>query len=805
MADWRIEFLGGFRAVQGQRVIDHFPTQRTALLFAYLALRPDTRWSREVLAELIWPEATLHSQRHSLRLALSRLRSLLGESHPIVTNRTQVWVSSERISTDVAEFLEAVLAKDLVAARRKFVGPFLPGFYESWVIEEQARLEILYESISASEERSPIPSSGRAIYGREAELAKLAELFQKERLITITGPGGMGKTRLAASFAALQESNTWVSLAELNGHEDIPDAIRRALGVPLPSPELPVLAYVCHELKATPGIFVVLDSAEHLLGPSFNQILAALNAVPNIRVLVTSRVATGGPSEREFQLGPVDASASEKIFRDRSQRVVPGWEPLPESVGRIVELMGGIPLALELGAARAGILSAAEIESGGWIRDPQFGDALGVEPRHRDLSAVIQSSLALLKPSDQKSLEALSAFRGDFDGSAAMAVGDADPATLDRLRRLGLIHSEPGPDQVRFRILEPIRRVLESKAAARNHALYFADWIEENRADELPEAPYHFGSRLAAQDQERFNIQAALEHCLESEEAVVRDAGLRIVSAYWTHWYVNNASNQMEHWAKKLLDFEGTHQMNRASAMLSLGLAIRERGDHLGFYEQITQAIAVLDQGPRDRNLAFAHHLHGFALSDLGRIEESDCAYQKAEASWLALGDRRNYSVTRHNRAMIALDAGDIARSEAFIYEALEIFNEHQSTYLGVGYSTLARLQLGKGDEAGAAHALLQAIEWNRRLGYVRGWAQNVRDYALCEARTGNTAEAIERGEEALNDFRRVGDRHGEATALVALAMITGKQHYADEARALVLRHWISTSHELLKDLVVRP
>lgn len=808
VARWRIEMLGRLRATAGDLVVDRFPTRRTAALLAYLALHPDVQHSRDFLADLLWPEADLSSQKHSLRLALSRLRTLLGPNHPIEASRSHVWLKAEAVKTDVQELEDAIEAGDFGRAKSLMAGPLLPGIYDDWAIETQARLELLLEGIPPKSEalQRTIPGGLRRMIGRQADLDQIEDLLAQNSLVTITGIGGMGKTRLAAEFARFQDSSAWISLVDVTRPGQVPDAIRSAIRSPMPAEHAPLLPFVCRELANLAPVLLVLDNAEHLVGPELREVLEEVIAVPGVKVLATSRCSLGLANRAEHALKPLSDKAGAAVFKERVQSIRSSIQ-IPEDVlARIAERHGGIPLAIELGAARVGIQSIRDIDQGHLPPIDRLGESLGIPERHQSLAEVLQSSLQNLSDHDRQALSDLCVFRGGFDASAAEAVADADLGTLERLRKFGLLVAyDAEGETVRFRIPEPLRGIglEQNQGSDARHAHYFAGWVAENRADHLPEPPFVFGSRLEAQNTERYNVEAALAFCAASEDVEIREAGLRIVAGFWTHWYTGNRAAEMEAWAMSLLAGAGVRADPKlqAAARLSLGLALRERGDYQGFAAQVAAARQALEGDESHRDAAFSWHLRGFSCSDLGKLAEADAAYVRAEAIWLGIGDLRNYSVTRHNRAMVALAAGKSGLAETFIWEALEIFNQHQSTYLGVGYSTLAQVFLSRNDLAGAADAFRNAALWNKKLGYVRGWAQNERDLALAVHQLGRREEAMELATTALSDFRRVGDRHGEATALSALSRISGEGRFADEARSLVVRHRIETHHELLKDL----
>lgn len=799
---WRIEMFGGLRVSQGARTIGRFPTRQTASLLAYLALFPTRPHAREVLAEMLWPEADLESQRHSLRLALSRIRALLGPDHPLEAGRLTVRLDPAGFTTDVAEFESAVSRGDSRTATRLYVGPLLVGFYDDWVVTEQHRLELLFDEVRA--EHAQTPRLPRLI-GRQSELALIQRKLGEAAMVTLTGPGGIGKTRLAHEVAAGHKHSVWVSLTDLSDPSQIRDAMRTALGLPAPAPGADVLDQIAADLHRRRPLLVVLDNAEHLLGPELNAVALWLSKLRGLTLLVTSRKALALNGEATVSLTPLSEHETISLFVERTRRVRANATLSEAALLRLASRLGGMPLAIELAAARIGVQNVEGIAELDWVGETGFGEANGIPPRHRSLQTVLQESLDELSEAEAESFRRLGAFRGGFDADSARAVAGADLCTLETLRRWALIQPAEADDgSLRFRMPEPLRELAlnDNIAARRAHAYYFADWIEANRADDLPTEPRPFAYRLGLQELERDNLMAALDFCRNSG-AADHEAGLRIIAALWTHWYIRNAGAEMERWTLELLDGPGqdADPLVQAAARLSLVLALRERGASGDADHQVQAALDVLVLGPRNRNLAFAWHLRGLTAADLGRHEDAESAYLEAEQVWTEIGDLRNYAVTRHNRGMLAAELGHLERAEAFVAEAIELFRAQNSTYMGVGNATMASIRKARGDLPGAVASLTEAGRILRQLGYVRGYAQVDRDLALCLHAIGEVGEATTCLRGVLEDFRRVGDRHGEATALAALARVTGESWYADEARSLLARHHLPAVGELLGNL----
>jgi predicted ATPase len=812
MSGWRIEMLGGLRAVRGDRTLARFPGRKAASLLAYLALSPGRFHTREALAEMLWPEVPRASQFHNLRLTLSRLRSLLAPDDALLdADRLAVRLDSAAFTTDVAEFEQAIALGDARAALALYSGPLLPDIYDEWILLPQARLETLREQLDDGPDTStammrrashrlpetlPLPLT--RFFGRDAELTALKTAMQEEtRLITLTGPGGTGKTRLALEAARRRipgRATAFVSLADLTDAVQTPDAIRSALRLPAPTPGFSLTDLVRRELAAFSPLLLILDNAEHLLKGDclVDFVTGSLIAVPSLMVLVASRRALGIPGEVVFPVGPLPMEARVALFLDRARAARPEFKESPQTLATvrdICRLSEGIPLALELAAARTSVLSAQEILKNiaqrlTFLSSRHEGG--GVPRRHRSLRAAIRSSFDLLSPDLQRQFSHLSAFRGGFTAAASAAVAGTRLDTLDELLRWSLLLSEEQRDgSLRFRMLETLRDFgqecltdQEEKALSRRHARYFCEWAEANRSDDAPGPIPDQATRLARQDAEQDNVRAALTFCRNSRHPADREMGLRLVTAFWAFWYVRNAGQEMEEWATGLLDTPATADpvapLIGARALLSLGLAVREQGKIARFAALVEQALAVLEDGPQDRHLALALHLRGLASADQYRFPDSGRAYASAESLWEQLGDRRNAATTRHNRALLALEQSDLPLAETLCKQVLTVFREwNEQTWIAVALLTQAGTRAGRGGFAAATEDCAESAAIYRSAGYARGEAQAERDQCRYLAAQRLWDAAADHGRHALFLFRKVGDHHGEATALLSLADVS--------------------------------
>ena len=449
-----------------------------------------------------------------------------------------------------------------------------------------------------------LPAPLTSFLGREHDVAELERLLGQVRLVTVTGTGGAGKTRLAVEAAArvMGRFGDGVWLAELAGIADpglVATAVMEALGVRQEA-GVPVLEALRYRLRLA-HLLLVLDNCEHVLDASAQLAGVLLRGSPGLRVLATSREPLGIPGEVVYLVRPLpvsvehagaDAAADApavRLFLDRGSAARGGISAgvAPVSVAeRICRTLDGLPLAIELAAARLGTLSAGEIET-------RLADRFaflsyrrpGAEPRHQALQAAIDWSYQLLPAEERRVFSDLSVFAGTFGLAQAAAVCDSDEAevlgVIDRLASKSLVVAQPAEDGTRYRLLDTIRhyaaaRLAEtgsSEAAWRRHAQAFLTLAKHER-----------GPAVLSRDHD--NFRAALEWSLSRED----ETGPRIALALGGFWLARGLLQEGRDWLERALAQRSAGQRLRADMLRLLGVLLYEAGD-------LNRAEAVMSEG----------------------------------------------------------------------------------------------------------------------------------------------------------------------------------------------------------------
>ena len=638
-----------------------------------------------------------------------------------------------------------------------------------------------------------LPLQFTRFFGREEELARLSEtlLLPETRLVTVTGPGGTGKTRLALEAAARLAAAgpfggaIWFAeLADLREADLIAEAVAGALRASRPAgKELLDVAAEALSGYATP--LLVLDNFEHLIEGGASVVQALLARVPALRCLVTSRRLLGIAGERELALGPLPTPnggehspealslfESVRLFVDRAQAVRPDFQVTGRNapaVAQLCDALEGIPLAIELAAARAQVLTPSQMLSQIGNRfDFLVSRTRGVAERQRTLRAAVDWSYRLLSPELQRFFAQLSVFRGGWGVEAAEAVCE-EPLALDhlaQLRECSLVLSEEsttgggGQSEMRFRMLETLREYARERLA---ESIGAADAVRARHLDWFLRLAEEAGPKLDGPEQAQWlerletegdNLRAALAEAREAgkDSAERATAFLRLAAALALFWSIRGHFHEGRAWLAGAL---GQEQLPTPSAETRdlRAEALRAAGNLAWFQGAFAAAASLLEEA--------------LAL--------------KREA-----GDQQGVARLLTALANVAADRGDHAAARARHEEALQVHRE-AGNGAGVARSLgdLADLAIGRGEHAAARGMLEEALALGREAGDKHVVARSLAYLGVLERAQGDPAAAAARHEEALALRRETGDARGGAIALHNLGDLAKEQGDPAAARAL--------------------
>jgi predicted ATPase/DNA-binding SARP family transcriptional activator len=947
-----VQMFGELRAYRDKQPAYGFQTRKTAALFAYLAFYSHKKHSRELLADMLWPDAETESGRHRLAQALFALRSQLEKStdhseRVLSIDRTTMRVLPGEVVVDALEFKHALHSASLltdpdrrnealVAALHLYTDDFLTGFYDDWVLTERQRfndqfvdtsrqvikyfegknlydkaiehcraalttaplaedisedlmrllalsgqpgtalsyyrdlervmlkelgeppsgpIRSLMERIRSAptistdnqplaeyvESNLPVPLT--RFFGRQEELSYITSLLEsgKSRLITITGMGGSGKTRLsieAASMVTEMFSGAvyFVTLAELGRADQIGAEIARV--VCLAQPSNGALALVTEFLKRRKTL-LILDNLEHVQDGALPLIQHLLKRIPKLFLIITSRAKLALMGEREIPLPPLQTPSdlltaarqidSQKLaaldivrlFVDRAQAVRPEFavtEKNALAVAKVCEKLEGLPLAIELCAAWAKVLTPEQMLT---QLDSRFdlleSRDIDIPERHRSLRAAMEYSHALLPKNLQELFVSLCIFRSGWTLEAAGAIcidSIRSKSSFSMVSGLSDLHNRSliltqltqSGDEMRYRMLETVREFTSNlliddsrRHLSEKHAFYYLELAE--RAESLMTAGNQM-TWLQRLDDDHDNLRTALSWFHEHGTA---EQNLRIAAALTQYWdmrgYVAEGKGYLEEALAFSQKMESSEHLKPflAKALVSYASLLRVQGNNAKVYAAARQGLQFCREINDVRGIAGALQVLAVLTYTGEDCDEARGYLEEGLALARDLNDRSLLALSLVNLGNIALEQAQFDEAEALYTEAVTLYqddgNQHQTARL---LNNLGALATFRKEFETADRYIQESLTISRALRNYAGIALCQHNLGDLQRQQGNYDEDIRLQLEAAALAHRLGENRLITFAARELGQVycrTGK--YQDGISLLAAAEVLRSSSRL--------
>jgi predicted ATPase/DNA-binding winged helix-turn-helix (wHTH) protein len=668
-------------------------------------------------------------------------------------------------------------------------------------------LELSFAGAEAVVHKHNLPQQLTSFIGREKEIAQIKELLGTTRLLTLTGAGGCGKTRLAMQVAAdlLQSYSDGIWLVELAALSDpglVPQTVANAMG--LKEQQGNSLAQTINEHLASRHLLLMLDNAEHLLAACAQLTDVVLRHCAHVAIVVTSRERLGIAGEVTYRVpslsvpdpkrdatpGQLSAYESTRLLIERARLQRPHFAVTAQNASALASVchkLDGIPLAIELAAPRVRSMSMEEVNR---RLDQRFGLLTGGSrtalPRHRTLRAMIDWSYDLLSAAEQALLCRLSVFSGGWtlDAAEQVCTGDgiAEVEALDLLTSLAdksLISAEADDGETRYWLLQTVRHYAQDRLRERDeeearwqrrHLGYFVALAEEAEPLLMGADQHVWLERL---ETEHDNLRSALTW--SSTAGGDAEAGLRAAVALSQFWWLRGYLGEGHAWLVRLMNAasSGEPEFVRAKALNAAGSNAWLQGDYPAAWAFFEQGLAIARKLGERPVIANVLHGLGAVLADQGNYPGARVFYEQSLEIRRELGDRRAISGSLSNLGIVACRQGDSLAARSLQEEALAIRRELGDRWgIAASLNNLADVAHDQRDYLAARALSEESLEIYRQVGYRRGIADVLRRMGLMACDQGDHRSARAPLKESLAIFLELGDRRGIAEALEGLAYV---------------------------------
>ncbi len=684
-----------------------------------------------------------------------------------------------------------------------------------------------------------LPVQLTSFVGREVEMAQVKQLIEQERLLTLTGPGGSGKTRLALQVAAeltedFPEGIFLVRLTPIKNHSLVIPTIAQTLG--LHDQGKGTMMETLTEWLANKQILLLLNNFEHVI-PAAPELTKVLAASLQVKMLVTSREALHLRGEQEYPIQPLtlpdlehlppvevlSAVPAVELFTQRARAVQTSFvltDNNASTVSEICSRLDGLPLAIELAAARIKLLPPDALlkrlvqANGRASLRLLAGGPRDAPERHRTLRATIEWSYDLLDSAEQWLFRNLSLFVGGFTLPAAEVVccaqvnhittvpletplGDVVEGVASLLNKSLLRHELAEDSEPRFNILEMVRsyaleKLVESGQEERSrerHANYFLELAET--ASHMLQGPQQ-KTWFEQLEREHNNLRTALEWFLQQAEGKTllhtkaEESGLRMTAALWRFWDTHGYVSEGRRWLERALA-AGDAQINeRVDALNGTAYLAMRQADVDEAIKIYDESLALARQLGYERGIAVALNGLWYMHEILGDIDLMESLVAESLDIWRELGDKHGIAQTLGPLAHCAASRYDFKQSKRLYQESLALFQEvgDQREIAGALWN-LGDLASRVGDCIQAKDLFKESLVNYRELKDIHGIATQLRSLGEVARCQGNTERALVYLEEGLSTFREIEDKTCTSHTLLSMARVALDQGKLRQASSI--------------------